>query len=360
MRDRRGFVFLLAVLCCLYGQRITVAQQTTAPKTEVAPQEKPLAGYPVAAARRRAIATAPFHRPLDETTIKKWMDISSQCTIAEFELFLAPLSPQEAKLLAKIENMPPPIVNRLYFEHLRSVLKNGGLYSLTLEEKTLDKPFQHTTPAVENELFGAFECVFASVGPPNGSPRYGDVIIRMKDSVRETGWATPFSGMHFIYAIRHQPARKMQDLLASGKTLPTAPTNPLSLGFDDRLSYSHYIVTEKYWHKALAYQAILVLRNLDNSKSGDLARQRFEAMLAEQDAEKFWALFIPAREKGLSAEAEAARVPFGYLEAKFPNQLSMDFVTSIEVSPEQLAEVRTWPEAKPYLSRIRVKPNGVD
>ena len=122
----------------------------------------------------------------------------------------------------------------------------------------------------------------------------------------------------------------------------------------------HYIVTEQYWHKALAYQAILVLRNLENTKSGDLARQRFEAMLVEQDAEKFWALFIPAREKGLSADAEAARVPFGYLEAKFPNKLSMDFVTSIEVSPEQLAEVRTWPEAKPYLSRIRVKPHGVD
>ena len=54
----------------------------------------------------------------------------------------------------------------------------------------------------------------------------------------------------------------MLELLSAGKPLPTTPGSPLSLGFDDRLHFSHYIVTEKDWGKALAYQAILVRRNL--------------------------------------------------------------------------------------------------
>ena len=357
MDAHRGAVTLFAVLICVGHQYAAFGQQTA---IDADPIEKSLAGYPVVQARRFAISPMPFDRPLDAEMINKWMEISSQCTIAEFELFLGPLAPQEAKLLDKIEHTPPPIVNRLHFEHLRGVIKNGGLFSLTLEEKSADKPFQHTTPAVENELFGAFECVFASVGPPDGSPRYGDVIIRLEDSARETGWATPFSGMHFIYSIRHQDARKMQDLLALGKPLPTEPTNPLSLGFDDRLHYSHYIVTETHWHKALAYQAVLVLRNLDDSPASDRVRRRMRQMLETTDKNEFWSLFIPPRKEGLSAEDEAARIPFGYLEAKFPDTLPIKFVTSIEVPADRLDEVRAWPESRPYLKLIRAKPLGVD
>ncbi len=359
---RFAFILLLALPISLYRVPTVAAQQTATQqiKPERKTAEQALAGYPVVEARRHAISATSFHGKLDAQKIKKWLEIGSQCTIAEFELFLEPLSPQEVRLLKKIEQIPPPIVNRLHFEHLQGVLKEGGLISLTLEEQSQHVPFKHTTPAVENELFGAFECVFASVGPLHGSPRYGDVIIRMKDSVRETGWATPFSGMHFIWAIRNQPARKMQDLLSSGGELPTSPTNPMSLGFDDRLHYSHYIVTEKYWHKALAYQAILVLRNLDDSEASQQVRQRFEALLAETDPGKFWTHFIPPRKLKLSAEEQAARVPFGYLEAKFPNRLDMKFVTSIEVSADKLAEVKAWSAAKPYLHLIRAKPNGVD
>lgn len=318
-----------------------------------------LGGAPLAATRRKAINVLPFQRQLDTEKIKKWLEISSQCTMSEFELFLSPLSDEEKELLKVIESKPAPIVNRLKFESLRHVLKQKALVSLRVEEESEHNKLAHTTPAVENLLYGAFDVVFASVGPPHGSPRYGDVIIRLKDAVRENGWATPFSGMHFMYAIRHKDARKMQDMLAAGKTLPTSPYNPLNLGFDDRLHFSHYVVTEKSWNRALAYQAILVRRNLDNSATSKKVKQRFFEMLTEKKPQKFWSLFIPPRLKNGTPQQDAENVPFGYLEGKFDDKVSSKYFTSIEVPAEKLSEVQSWPEAQPFLHLIHAKPAGL-
>jgi hypothetical protein len=332
------------------------------PGQEAAPVAEPkaasAAGHPIAAARRQAIDNRSFHRPLDAAKIKRWIEISSRATMAEFELFLSPLTPQEAELLKKVAETTPPIVNRLHFADLRHVLKRGGLWSYQREEEQRPTRHVHTTPALEEQLYGAYDCVFASVGPPDGAPRYGDVIVRLKDSVREHGWATPFSGMHFLRAARHKDAARMQDLLTAGRALP-APPDKLSLGFDDRLHFSHYVVAEKDWHRALAYQAMITLRNLDDSEASGRVRRRVETMLEETDARKFWALYIPALEEGLTAADQAARAPLGYLEAKFADKLSIRDVTAIEVPPTRLEEVRAWPEAGPYLHLIRAKSAGV-
>lgn len=315
-----------------------------------------LGGGPLAATRRTAINVLPFHRPLDAKKLKRWIKISSQCTMSEFELFLSPLTTEEKTLLKVIEAKPAPIVNRLKFENLRHVLKEKALVSLRVEEKLQHDQLTHTTPAVENKLYGAFDVVFASVGPPNGSPRYGDVIIHLKDSVREQGWATPFSGMHFMYAIRNKDARKMQGILAAGKQLPVSPYSSLHLGFDDRLHFSHYVVAEKSWNKALAYQAILVQRNLDNTPASKKIRQRFSKLLTEQNEQKFWNLFIPPRLKNNTSEQDAENIPFGYLEGKFDDKISIKYFTSIEVPAEKLSEVHSWPESQPFLHLIRAKP----
>ena len=343
-----AFALAIGVLC----PTTALAQRATDAQTW-------LGGYPLADARRTAVAGQSFNRPLDATTIRKWMELASECTMAEFELFLAPLTPEEKRLLEAIEKMPAPIVNRLHFDDLRGVFAKKGLLSLHEEEKLKGGEVRHTTPGVENLLYGAYDCVFASIGPPNGTPRYGDVIIRLKDAVRDHGWATPTSGMHYMWAVRHKDARQMQALLAVGKPLP-APPSPLSLGFDDRLAFSHQVVTEAEWNRALAYQAILVLRNLDDSPASEMVRARLAKMLATADSAEFWTLFLPALEPNLTPAEEAARVPFGYLEGKFPDKFSIDDFTSIEVSAEQLQEVRSWPEAEPYLHLLREKPAGVE
>ncbi len=347
-------VRVLILLCMVAASFTSGVAQSTVEKPAVVSSQR--AGGPLAATRRTAINALPFQRPLDAEKIKKWLEISSQCTMAEFELFLSPFSQEEQELLKVIEDKPAPIVNRLHFENLRHVLKEKALVSLRIEEKLQHDPLTHTTPAVENLLYGAFDAVFASVGPPHGSPRYGEVIIHLKDSVRENGWATPFSGMYFMYAIRHKDARKMQDMLAAGQTLPASPYNPLNLGFDDRLHFSHYVVTEKSWNKMLAFQAILVHRNLDDAPASQKVRQRFTDLLTEKDPQKFWSLYIPPRLKNGTPEQDAENVPFGYLEGKFDDQVSIDFFTSIEVPADKLAEVRNWPEAKPYLHLIHAKP----
>ncbi|QDV51212.1 hypothetical protein Enr17x_32660 [Gimesia fumaroli] len=349
-------VRVLVFLCLVIAGISSGVAQTVIKKRVMTPSQQ--AGAPLAETRRKAINVLPFQRPLDAKKLKKWLEISSQCTMAEFELFLSPLSAEEQELLNVIEDKPAPIINRLHFENLRHVLKEKALVSLRIEEKLQHDSLTHTTPAVENLLYGAFDAVFASVGPPHGSPRYGDVIIRLKDSVREKGWATPFSGMHFMYAIRHKDARKMQDLLAAGTTLPASRYNPLHLGFDDRLHFSHYVVTEKSWNKMLAYQAILVHRNLDDSPASQKVKQRFTEMLTEKDPTKFWSLYIPARIKNGTPEQDAENIPFGYLEGKFDDQISIDCFTSIEVPADKLSEVRSWPEAQPFLHLIRAKPAG--
>lgn len=358
MNSSGGSLVILLALTAAMSQPSSCFGQQDVAQPEVSDETR--AGFPIAATRRRAINARPFHRPLDAATIKKWMELSSRCTIAEFELFLAPLTPQEEELLRVIKRTPAPIINRLHFQHLRSVLSSGGIVALELEEEVRNAQLPHTTPAVENELFGADDCVFASVGPPHGSPRYGDVIIRLKDSVREKGWATPFSGMHFLSAIRGQDVKGMLDRLLIGESLPTSGDSRLSLGFDDRLHYSHYIVTEREWNQALAYQAILVLRNVDDSDAGQRIRERADALLDETDAVKFWTLFIPPRKQDLSPAEEADRLPLGYLEAKFPGELPIEYFTSIEVPQDRLADVRAWPEAKPYLHLIGAVPSDVD
>lgn len=350
-------VRLLIFLCMLTASFSSGFAQAVIEKPAV--KHSPRAGEPLAATRRTAINALPFQRPLNADKLKKWLEISSQCTMAEFDLFLSPFTAEEKELLKVIEDKPAPIINRLGFKNLRHVLKEKALVSLRIEEKLQHDPLSHTTPAVENLLYGAFDAVFASVGPPHGSPRYGDVIIRLKDSVRENGWATPFSGMHFMFAIQHKDARKMQDMLAAGKALPTSPYNPLHLGFNDRLHFSHYVVTENSWNKALAYQAILVYRNLDNSPASKKVRQRFNDLLTEKDPQKFWSLYIPSRLKNATPQQDAENIPFGYLEGKFDDQISINYFTSIEVPAENLAEVQSWPEAQPYLHLIHAKPVGL-
>lgn len=353
-----ALVFWAALLTAC-GPVGAIAQEQGGDAEAAKSAEPAIGGNPLAAARRQAIHAKPFQRPLDAEKIKAWMEISSRATMAEFELFLAPLTDQETRLLKKVQSMTPPIVNRLHFADLREVLKHGGLASFQREQEQQREPRRHTTPALENKLYDAYDCVFASVGPPDGAARYGDVIIRLKDSVRERAWATPFSGMHFLTAVRGKDGAAMQRLLAEGRPLPAAPTDPLSLGFDERLHFSHYVVAEADWHKALAYQAILVLRNLDDSDASQRVRRRCEVMLAAEDAREFWTLFIPPLEPGLTASEQAAREPLGYLEAKFTDKLSIEDFTSIEVEPARLEEVRAWPEAKPYLKLIRAQARDV-
>jgi hypothetical protein len=98
-----------------------------------------------------------------------------------------------------------------------------------------------TTPALENTLFGGFDCVFASVGPPDGSPRYGEAIIRLRDSVARLGGALRRVAFHTQSA-----TRTLRDAGPGiGQIAAHRGADPLSLGFDDRLHFSRYVVAER-------------------------------------------------------------------------------------------------------------------
>ncbi|MFH1299551.1 MAG: hypothetical protein ABIK07_00725, partial [Planctomycetota bacterium] len=102
-------VRVLILLCMITVSFSSGFAQAVVEKPAVTASQR--AGGPLAATRRTAINALPFQRPLDAEKIKKWLEISSQCTMAEFELFLSPLSQEEQELLKVIEDKPVPIVN---------------------------------------------------------------------------------------------------------------------------------------------------------------------------------------------------------------------------------------------------------
>ena len=120
----RILLFLSMVsVCGTAGFSQSVIEKTAQARTQQA-------GAPLAATRRKAINALPFHRPLNAEKIQKWLEISSRCTMAEFELFLSPLSAEEQALIKVIQEQPAPIINRLHFENLRDVFRERALVSL--------------------------------------------------------------------------------------------------------------------------------------------------------------------------------------------------------------------------------------
>lgn len=344
-------------LCIPFCGAWCVAQSPSShPEDEVSTSQS----YPIAAARRKALSKFSFDRDLDAGRVQKWRQLASATTIAEFELFLSPFSQKEKDFIAAVERMPLPIIHRLKTSSLRNVLKQQALLSVRkVDELGLDTS-KRTTPSIEQKLFGGFGYVFTSVAPPYGTPRYGDVIIRVRESVRDDAWAATASGANFIRNQRNKDDKEMEAIVKRGKQLPDSPFERYHLGFDDRLHHSHYLIARKHWNKALAYQGVLVVRNLDKSPEHDHVRQRFNALLRESDSERFWTTFIPPYDNKWSAADKKRNTPFGYLEGRYPDRLSTDHFLSIEVPANALEDVRAWPEAAPFLKLLRAKPKGVN
>lgn len=126
--------------------------------------------FPLAEARRASLSDTPFPEPVDSDMAQEWRRLSSQATLSEFGLFLGPLSPEETQLLAAIDRMPLPIVHRTSVETLRKVLSARALLSSSEAERLGQDVSGKTTPKMEAELYGAYNYVFASVGPPMEPP----------------------------------------------------------------------------------------------------------------------------------------------------------------------------------------------
>ncbi len=296
------------------------------------------AGHRVAAAleasRRKALGLPSQRQPAAARQVKEFLDMVSRHNLEETALFMRPLNDLEERLFTKVASMQPPVVTRTVFANLRLILGQRGLLSpveATRRGLSINKTI---TPDLEEMLYGAYGCVFASAGPIDGTSRYGEVIIRLRDSVKLLGWGSPCSGHRFFKAIRNKNPRELNQKIQQGQA--DAVTS------DDYLHFSHFISVGRHWQENLAWQAVSFLRSAGDPEIAERRRLTAEALIAETDYRRFWDLFIPDPENA-----------FGYIEARFPGYVPAEYFTSIEVPADRLTEVLSWPESRPYRNRIK-------
>ncbi len=295
------------------------------------------AGHRVAAAleesRRKTLGLPSPQRIFSAEHIDDYLDMISRHNLEETAFFMRPLNDLEQRLFAKVVSMRPPVVTRTAFASLRLILAQRGLLSPVEAARRGLSINKTITPDLEEMLYGAYGCIFASAGPIDGTSRYGEVIIRLKDSVKSLGWGSPWSGHRFFKALRGKNPRELNQKLQQGQA--DAVTG------DDYLHFSHFISVGRHWSENLAWQAISFLRSAGDPETAEKRRLTAEAMIAETDYRRFWKLFIPDPENA-----------FGYIEARFPGHVPAEYFASIEVPADRLAEVLSWPESRPFRNRI--------
>jgi hypothetical protein len=240
---------------------------------------------------------------------------ASRARLEQLNLALSPLSRDEAALAVKMSVMKPYLVTRIGFKNLRAVLKSGSLLSpraLEAMGKAGDKPY---TPKLEDELFGGYSCVFASLGPYNGRERYGEVAFRLKNGVGRRAWASFSSGYHYISAVRKKDA-------SSG----------YSPSGDDVRGFIDTVFSGDDWSEAYPLMLVAYLRG----KPG--RAEIIKKLLAAPDGRAFYEIVDGER--------------IGYLEVKIPDSVSLEDVERIEVPAGRLWEALAWEEVERYRGKI--------
>jgi hypothetical protein len=294
----------------------------------------------VVMARRSMLTRKAIGQPLDDAQIKACAKLLSKCMMEEYQLFLSPFADYEKALLEDMARREPPIISRTHLVYLRGILKNKALMAPRYAKRQGVPVNIAVTPGVEERLFGAYNCVFATVGSPDGTPRYGEVLIKLKPSVKSFGWATPWSGFNFIANTRaavygRSSAEFYKDPGIDGK---------YPLTFDDMSHFSLYVVDGSDWNRALGYQAILFLRQMRESEGCAKMKAtpaEFVEALLKKRGDDFWFTLM--------------NLDVCYLEAKFDDMVSSDYFESIEVPAGSLEEILSWPESEPFRDIIRAK-----
>lgn len=285
---------------------------------------------------RRAALRLPINgNEISRGQIHDYIQMVSRHNLEEIAFWSGFSSEVEKLLFNKIRSLRVPIVTRTSMSNLRKILQNHALMS-PVEGVRRDLAVNKTvTPDLEEMLFGAYGCIFATVGLVDGSSRYGEVVIRLRNAVQEVGWATPWSGHYFFSNLLKEDTHLLEARIESG--------DMNEIGSDIYLQFSHFLIAGRDWNEALAWQAINYLRGGRDEAEKAKRRELAIKLLKETDDRRFWQTF-----------SKDGAYTFGYLEAKFEGYLPLASVESIEVEKQHLSEVLSWPEAQTFRHRIRV------
>ena len=129
---------------------------------------------------------------IERLTRQPLLDISRQ-TLKDLRASIGTFSLEEQKFVSRLFSLPFRIVVRMSPGRLHWALKDGALFSTGLINSlgTKTDPF---TPKLEDEMFGAFDYVFASYFTDLGQRMYGDVAVLLKPEVLTRSWGSRTSG----------------------------------------------------------------------------------------------------------------------------------------------------------------------
>jgi hypothetical protein len=322
-----GFVFLFSGFMISCGSDVPF-ELWQVPDTL---RDYPYCGEPVLDTAQEASGQAPELYTNNQEQITDWMDLLSESNVDYVRQLLAPLSEKEALLLEKVMSLVVPLVHRTHVASLGMIFDNGGIVSPRQLSLTDPSQIHITTPPLEDYLLGGWDCVFTAVGPPDGTARYGEIVIRVSsEKVLGTGWATPWSGYHFVGDVLHKDAAAIDDLLSEGLPLPTKPGSPVSLTLANKLQYADNIYFGEDWNLALGLSAIWMWRNNPDPEGTE---KRVDEMLQTQSSHEFWSIFTEWNpDEGIEG--------FAYFEGKYPGMLSMDTIEAIEVPADEMDAVQ--------------------
>lgn len=242
------------------------------------------------------------------------------------------MSDTETKFVARAESLPPPVVHRLPLDALRSILRAGELLS-TREIHRANPSHQGrvVTPQVENILFGAYDCIFVTVGPPGGQKKYGESAISIDFGKAEGLWATPYTGWGFL-------ERNTRDAVALKHKVRDGDLN--AIGPDLVRAYADGIHTRATLGRYMALSAVRRLR-----EKPEAARSELYAKLdAARDGDAFWS--VVSVDVGLS------------LEGKIPARVSGAAFKAIHVPPASAGEFEAWKKANARSLTVIGEPTG--
>ncbi len=330
-------------------------------------------------------------------------DVISAANLNELAESVGILSDSEQKLFETAELMMPPgnthrttffrdekilgtlsgdqPAQSIHLEVLKPILESGFLNSpkrsqFAVAETGENQPTikAKVTPPQEEALYGAFGCVFTAVGPRDGRPQYGEVILRFKPASQPpknaVTFATYSSAFSFMKNARIkvcetqckctvytkelqsnscQAARsKVGSQKAEAFNFADLPLDPekypcyescnqkvlasmpnFNPGFEERLAYSRTVIAPKHYDEWFRLTLINMLRK--NSKKDELATA-LQATVGhgslESQKSRWWNLI----------DTEW----LGYLEAKYDGGVALKDLESIEIPEDKLSEVLSW------------------
>ncbi|MBI2376414.1 MAG: hypothetical protein HYV07_20635 [Deltaproteobacteria bacterium] len=179
---------------------------------------------------------------------------------------LGVLSADEQALFDRVAALEPTYAMRIPAGRLPRLIE-GGLMSKRQVATLLGQKVTPFTPDSEDQLYGAFDYTFGTVGFHDGDETYGDVVVRLRrETVKGRAWASHRAGIHATAAARCEGPVSRAALMISGRAGarldPNDPAQREQLTRAREL-FSTWVVSANDAAAELAVQAVEGLRRAD-------------------------------------------------------------------------------------------------